>query len=100
MVGSPRCLPNDYSILSLYHTYAAALYQPGAETFWVPTTFYNYNAYDADATHAFGEAISPTSPLYVIIDTQYIEWWEKVKCRPQILNGCVLTVQHVLQEHI
>ena len=93
--GSPRMKGS----VSLSHTYAAALEQPGARTFWALTALHNYNVYGADATNAFAEAPPPSTPLYVTIDRQYRDWWEKVKGRPPIPKGYVLPVQHALQGH-
>ena len=93
--GSPRMKGS----ISLSHTYAAALEQPGARTFWALTALHNYNVYGADATNAFAEAPPPSAPLYVTIDRQYREWWENVKGRPPIPKGYVLPVQHALQGH-
>ena len=71
-------------IVRLSHKYTATLEQPGARTFWALTTLHNYNAYGADATNAFSEALSPTTSLYVTIYEQYRKWWTTVKFRPPI----------------
>jgi len=55
-------------------TYAAALDQSGARTFWTITSINNYVAYGTDVTNAFGEAPPPTVPLYVTIDALFKAW--------------------------
>ena len=60
--------------VSLAHTYAAALEQPGARMFWALSALHNYTVYGADATNAFAQAPPPVAPLYVTIDRQYREW--------------------------
>ena len=85
--------------MTLAHTYAAALDQSGARTFWAITALNNYVAYGADATNAFDEASPPKAPLYVTIDAPFKSWWEKVLKRPPIKVGHVLPVRHALQGH-
>ena len=126
MFGEPVCPPRSYNILPLIwtyliksdgtkkarcvcngstshresvtmaHTYAAALDQSCARTFWDITALHNYTAFGADATNAFAEAPPPTAPLYVTIDRQYKRWWEEVLKRPPITVGHVLPVRHAL----
>ena len=98
-----RCVcngsPSRRGSVTLAHTYAAALDQSGARTFWAITALHNYVAYGADATNAFAEAPPPKAPLYVTIDAQFKLWWEKILKRPPIKIGHVLPVRHALQGH-
>ena len=98
-----RCVcngsPSRRGSVTLAHTYAAALDQSGARTFWAITALHNYSAYGADATNAFAEAPPPTAPLYVTIDAPFKAWWEKILKRPPIKVGHVLPVRHALQGH-
>ena len=98
-----RCVcngsPTRQGSVTLAHTYAAALDQSGARTFWAITAINDYVAYGADATNAFGEAPPPTAPLYVTIDAPFKAWWEKILKRPPITVGHVLPVRHALQGH-
>jgi len=57
--------------VTLAHTYADALDQAGARTFWAINTLHNYKAYGANATNVFAEAPPPKAPLYVIIDASF-----------------------------
>lgn len=83
--------------VSLAHTYAAALEQPGARLFWALTALHNYTVLGADTTNAFAEAPPLVAPLYVTIDKSYRGWWENVKKRPPIPKGHVLPVHHALR---
>ena len=85
--------------MTLAHTYAAALDQSGARTFWAITSITNYLAYGADATNAFGEAPLPKYPLYITIDAPFKLWWELVLKRSPIKVDHVLPVCHALQGH-
>ena len=75
-----RCVcngrPNRRGSVTLDHTYAAALDQSGARTFWAITVLNNYAAYRADATNVFGESTPPTSLLYVTIGAPFKAWCE------------------------
>ena len=98
-----RCVcngaPSRRGSVTLAHTYAAALDQSGARTFWAISALHNYKAYGADATNAFAEAPPPTAPLYVTIDEPFKAWWVQVLKRPPITVGHVLPVRHALQGH-
>ena len=65
--GSPTCKGS----VTLAHTYAAALDQSGARTFWAITSLNDYITYGADATNAFAEAPPPKAPLYVTINAPF-----------------------------
>ena len=62
-----RCVcngsPSHRGSVTMAHTYAAALDQSGARTFWAITALHNYTAFGADATNAFTEAPPPTARL-------------------------------------
>ena len=91
-----RCVcngsPSRRGSVTLAHTYAAALDQAGARTFWAITALHNYIAFGADATNAFAEAPPPKAPLYITIDTAFKSWWEIFLKRPPIKVGHVLQV--------
>ena len=95
-----RCVcngsPSRRGSVTLTHTYAAALIQSGARTFWEITALHNYSAYGADDTNAFAEAPPPTAPLYVTIDAPFKAWWENILKRPPIKVGHILLVRHAL----
>jgi len=85
-----RCVCNgspSYSgSVTMAHTYAEALDQSGARTFWANAVLHNCTAFGADATNAFAEAPPSTAPLYTTIDKQYESWWEDVLKQPPIKN--------------
>ena len=74
-----RCVyngsPSHYGPVTLAHTYATALNQSGARTFWAITTLHDYKVYGANATNTFAEAPPPKSPLYVTIYQPFKVWW-------------------------
>ena len=37
----------------------------------------NKRVYSSDAANTFAEAPPPKSPLYLKVDTAYINWWQK-----------------------
>ena len=61
-------IPSHKGSVTTAHTFAAALDQSGACTFWPIPALHNYTAFGAEATNAFAEAPPPTTPLYVTID--------------------------------
>ena len=63
-------------MVTLDQTYAAALDQSSAHTFWAITTLYSYATYGADATNVSAEAPPPKTPFYVTIDDTFKSWWE------------------------
>ena len=97
-----RCVcngnPRRKGTVTLAHTFAACLEQPGSRTFWASAAFFNMLVIGADASNAFAEAPAPKAPLYVIVDQQFREWWAS-KGRGDIPIGWVLPVQHALQGH-
>ena len=93
--GSPRMKGS----ITLDHTYAAALDQSGARTFWALSVLHGHICIGADATNAFAEAPPPKAPLFVTIDRPFRDWWEQVLKRPPITPGHVMPVRHALQGH-
>lgn len=97
-----RCVcngnPKRKGSVTLAHTFAACLEQPGARTFWAISAMMNYIVIGADASNAFAEAPPPKAPLYVTIDEAYKEWW-RAKGRGEIPPGSVMQVLHALQGH-
>ena len=80
----------------LDHTYAAALDQAGALTFWDLAALHDHGVVGADATNDFAEAPAPKAPLYVVVDAAFRDWWvHKIK-RPPITPDHVLPVRHAL----
>ena len=65
--GSPT---RQFSV-TLAHTYAAALDQFGACSFWAITALHNYIVYGTNATNAFTKAPPPKVPLYITIDAPF-----------------------------
>ena len=51
--------PRMKGIVTLGHTYAAALEQTGARIFWTLSSIYNYDVSGSDASNAFAEASAP-----------------------------------------
>ena len=97
-----RCVcngnPRRKGTVTLDHTYAACLEQPGARIFWSLAAVEGLLVVGADASNAFAEAPPPKAPLFVEIDEQYREWW-KSKGKPEIPKNHVLPVNHALQGH-
>ena len=81
-------------------TYAAALEQPEARTFWAIFALHNHIVYGADATNVFAKDPPLATPLYATINKKYREWWEIKMGRPPIPRGYVLPVNHALQGHL
>ena len=98
-----RCVcngnPRRKGTVTLAHTFAACLEQPGARSFWSSAAYFNMLVLGADASNAFAEAPAPTAPLYVIVDTQFREWWRQQGHINDIPAGSVLPVNHALQGH-
>ena len=97
-----RCVcngnPRRKGTVTLDHTYAACLEQPGARIFWALAAVEGLIVIGADASNAFAEAPAPKAPLFVEIDEQYREWWQQQGKQP-IPRGHVLPVNHALQGH-
>ena len=97
-----RCVcngsPNQKGTVTIDHTFAACLDQPGSRIFWGVAAIEGMLVTGADASNAFAEAPAPKAPLYVWVDDQYREWWES-KGNPKIPPGYVLPVRHALQGH-
>ena len=97
-----RCVcngnPRRKGTVTLDHTYAACLEQPGARIFWALAAVEGLIVVGADASNAFAEAPAPKAPLFVEVDDQYREWWMKQGNKP-IPRGHVLPVNHALQGH-
>ena len=95
-----RCVCNDNprrkATVTLAHTFAACLEQPGAHSFWSSAAYFDMLVIGADASNAFTEAPAPKAPLFVVVDQQFREWWAS-KGHGNIPVGYVLPVQHVLQ---
>lgn len=74
-IKKARCvynvIPRMKGIVSLAHTYTAALEQPGARLFLALTAIHNYTVYGEDATDAFAETPPPVAQLNVTIDKAY-----------------------------
>ena len=92
--GSPR----RKGAITLAHTFAACLEQPGSRVFWACAAYLQLLVIGADASNAFAEAPPPVAPLYVTVDQQFREWWEN-KGREPIPEGYVVQVLHALQGH-
>ena len=91
--------PHNKGSVTINYTYAAALDQAGARTFWALAALNNHIVVGADATNAFGEAPPPKVPFYVTIDELFRDWWVHVLKRPPITPGHVLRVRYTLQCH-
>ena len=82
-IKKARCVCNGSlnmkGTVSLSHTHATALEQPGARIFLTLTVLHNYVTYGADTTRAFAEVPPPTAALYVTIDKQFRDWWVKLR---------------------
>lgn len=70
--------PHQKGIVTLAHTYAAALEYSGVRTFWSLSALHNFVVIGADATNAFTEATPPKSQLYVTINDPFRQWWMNV----------------------
>ena len=92
--GSPR----SKGTVTLGHTFAACLEQPGARVFWASAALLGMVVIGADASNAFAEAPPQKAPLYVVVYHQYREWWRS-KGRGDIPLGHVMKVQCALQGH-
>lgn len=94
-----RCVcnenPRSKGTVTLAHTFAACLEQPGARTFWATAAIKGMIVMRADASNAFAEAPPPKAPLYVVVDQPFREWW-KSKGRGDIEKGWVLPVKYAL----
>ena len=97
-----RCVcngsPKAKGTVTLGHTFAACLEQPGARTFWASAALLDLIVIGADASNAFAEAPPPKAPLYVVVDQQFREWWRS-KGREDIPPGYVMRVNCALQGH-
>jgi dUTP pyrophosphatase len=96
-----RCVCNgapSKGTVTLGPTYAGSLDQTGARIFWSVAAMNNLKVYGADVSNAFAEAPPPVAPLYITIDHQYKQWYEK-KGKGKIPDGYVLKVKRALQGH-
>ena len=97
-----RCVcngnPKRKGSITLAHTFAACLEQPGARTFWALSAIKSLIVMGADASNAFAEAPPPKAPLYVVVDEPFRDWWRE-KGRGEIPPGYVMQVHHALQGH-
>ena len=97
-----RCVcngnPRRKGTVTLAHTFATCLEQPGSRVFWASASIHDMIVVGADVSNAFTEAPPPKAPLYVIVDQQFREWWA-TQGRGDISLGWVMTVQHALQGH-
>ena len=98
-----RCVCNGCARMkgsvTLGYTYAGSLEQTGARIFWATTALRNYIAVGADVSNAFAEAPAPKAPLYVYMDRQFREWYQK-KYKRNIPRNCnVVRVLKALQGH-
>ena len=66
--------PRRKGTVTLAHTSAACLEQPGARSSWSSAAYFNMLVLGADA---FAEASAPKDPLYVVVDQQFREWWRQ-----------------------
>ena len=76
-----RCVANGAAhfkgSITIANTYAACLEQAACRLFWSIVAMKNKRVYGSDAANAFAEAPPPKSPLYLKVDTAYINWWKK-----------------------
>ncbi len=128
MFGEPCPLPHDANVLDLLWTYnikvdgtkkarcvcngqpkfkgtvifgytfAKMLDHVGSRNFWGAVASKNLIVRGADASNAFAEANAPDIPLYVRIDAQYKEWYNR-RYDKQIPDNYVLPVNKALQGH-
>jgi hypothetical protein len=85
--------------VTLAHTYASCVEQPGARIFWSLAALHGMTVLGADAGNAFAEAPPPIQPFYMAIDEQYKDWWTESCGNDRIPEGFVLPVKHALQGH-
>jgi hypothetical protein len=85
--------------VTLAHTYASCVEQPGARIFWSLAALHGMTVLGADAGNAFAEAPPPIQPFYMAIDEQFRTWWTESLGNDPIPEGCVLPVKHALQGH-
>jgi hypothetical protein len=85
--------------VTLAHTYATCVEQPGARIFWSLSALHGMTALGADAGNAFAEAPPPVQPFYMAIDDQFRTWWTESMGNEPIPEGYVLPVKHALQGH-
>jgi hypothetical protein len=85
--------------VTLAHTYASCIEQPGARIFWALSALNGMKVLGADAGNAFGEAPPPVEPFYMSIDEQFRTWWTECLGNDPIPEGSVLPVNHALQGH-
>ena len=85
-----RCVyngnPKRKGAVTLAHTFALCLEQPGARTFWPVAALLGLIVIGADASNAFAEDPALKAPLYVVVDQQFREWWRS-KVRGNIPRG-------------
>jgi hypothetical protein len=85
--------------VTLAHTYASCVEQPGARIFWSLSALHGMTVLGADAGNAFAEAPPPIQPFYMAIDDQFRTWWTESMGNEPIPEGYVLPVKHALQGH-
>jgi hypothetical protein len=85
--------------VTLAHTYASCIEQPGARIFWSLSALHGMTVLGADAGNAFAEAPPPIQPFYMAIDDQFRTWWTESMGNEPIPEGYVLPVKHALQGH-
>jgi hypothetical protein len=85
--------------VTLAHTYASCVEQPGARIFWSLAALHGMTVLGADAGNAFAEAPPPIQPFYMAIDDQFRNWWTESLGNAPIPEGMVLPVQHAMQGH-
>lgn len=97
-----RCVcngsPHSKGTVTLAHTFAACLEQPGAGICWASSALLGFIVVDADTSNAFAEAPAPVAPLYVVVDQQFRDWWRS-KGHGDIPKGYDIPVKHALQGH-
>jgi hypothetical protein len=85
--------------VTLAHTYASCVEQPGARIFWSLSALHGMTVLGADAGNAFAEAPPPVQPFYMAIDDQFRNWWTESLGNDPIPQGHVLPVKHAMQGH-
>ena len=97
-----RCVcngnPRRNGTVTLAHTFAACVEQPGARILWASAALMHMILLGADASNAFAEAPPPKAPFDVVIDQQFREWWAR-QGKGDIPLGWVLPVHFALQGH-
>ena len=63
--------------VTLAHTYASCVEQPASRLYYALAAMEGMTVIGADASNAFAEAPPPVSPLYMLIDDQFRNWWTK-----------------------